>query len=51
MDRQEQHHGNARDDAPIGGYERPRVERVLAPADLEREILYAGVPPTPPPPP
>jgi hypothetical protein len=26
----------------VEGYEPPRVERVLAPADLEREILYAG---------
>jgi hypothetical protein len=25
------------------GYEPPRVERVLTPAALEREILYAGV--------
>jgi hypothetical protein len=25
------------------GYEPPRVERVVAPAELEREILYAGV--------
>lgn len=25
------------------GYEAPRVERVLTPAELEREILYAGV--------
>lgn len=24
------------------GYERPRIERVLTPADLEREVLYAG---------
>jgi hypothetical protein len=24
------------------GYEPPRLERVLSPADLEREILYAG---------
>jgi hypothetical protein len=24
------------------GYEAPRVERVLTPAELEREILYAG---------
>jgi hypothetical protein len=24
------------------GYEPPRVERVLTPAELEREILYAG---------
>jgi hypothetical protein len=28
-------------------YERPRVERVLTPAELEREILYAGPPGTP----
>jgi hypothetical protein len=26
------------------GYEPPRVERVLTPAELEREILYAGTP-------
>jgi hypothetical protein len=26
----------------VEGYEPPRLERVLAPADLEREILYAG---------
>ena len=25
-------------------YEPPRVERVLTPAELEHEILYAGVP-------
>jgi hypothetical protein len=25
------------------GYEPPRVEQVLMPAELEREILYAGV--------
>jgi hypothetical protein len=24
------------------GYERPRVERVLGSAELEREVLYAG---------
>jgi hypothetical protein len=24
------------------GYEPPRVERVLTPAELEREVLYAG---------
>jgi hypothetical protein len=28
----------------IEGYEPPRVERVLAPVDLEREVLYAGEP-------
>jgi hypothetical protein len=28
----------------VAGYEPPRVERVLTPAELEREILYAGVP-------
>ena len=27
---------------PPDGYEPPGVERVLTPADLEREILYAG---------
>ena len=27
----------------VAGYESPRVERVLNPAELEREILYAGV--------
>jgi len=27
--------------APVG-YEAPRVERVLTPAELEQEILYAG---------
>jgi hypothetical protein len=26
----------------LPGYEPPRVERVLTPAELEREILYAG---------
>jgi len=26
------------------GYEPPRVERVLTPAELEHEILYAGTP-------
>jgi hypothetical protein len=25
-------------------YEPPRVERVLTPAELEREVLYAGEP-------
>ena len=24
-------------------YEPPRVERVLSPEDLEREVLYAGI--------
>ncbi len=27
-----------------GGYEPPRVEQVLTPAELEREVLYAGEP-------
>ena len=37
------------DAANVGktAYEPPRVERVLAPEDLEREILYAGTPPAP----
>jgi hypothetical protein len=26
------------------GYEPPRVEKVLTPAELERETLYAGAP-------
>jgi len=26
----------------IPGYERPKVERVLDPSELEREVLYAG---------
>jgi hypothetical protein len=26
----------------LASYEPPRVERVLTPAELEREILYAG---------
>lgn len=26
------------------GYEPPQVEQVLTPADLEREVLYAGEP-------
>jgi hypothetical protein len=28
--------------APRLDYEPPRVERVLTPAELEREVLYAG---------
>jgi hypothetical protein len=27
----------------LAGYEPPRVEQVLSPAELEREILYAGI--------
>jgi hypothetical protein len=27
---------------PIGPYEAPRVERSLAPTELEREVHYAG---------
>jgi hypothetical protein len=27
---------------PLAGYEPPRVESVLTPAELEREVLYAG---------
>ena len=27
----------------VAGYQPPRVEKVLSPAELEREILYAGV--------
>jgi len=32
-----------RPDAPVD-YEAPRVERVLTPAEIGREILYAGRP-------
>jgi hypothetical protein len=28
--------------APVGPYEAPRVERSLTPAELEREVHYAG---------
>ena len=42
---QSDHEG--RPDQP--GYEPPRVEYVLTPADLEREILYAGADSPPPP--
>jgi hypothetical protein len=28
---------------PPTSYEPPRIERVLSPEDLEREILYAGI--------
>jgi hypothetical protein len=28
----------------LAGYEPPRVEKVLTPAELEREVLYAGGP-------
>ena len=30
--------------ARADNYEAPRVERVLTPAELEQEILYAGAP-------
>ena len=39
--------GHAPRQRGLVGYEPPRVERVLAPEDLEREILYAGTPPAP----
>ena len=29
---------------PVPAYDPPRVERVLTPAELEREVLYAGEP-------
>lgn len=35
---------------PTGAYEPPRIERVLAPADLEREVQYAGFDTVTPPP-
>ena len=40
------HHDKGASSGPgrgaLGEYEAPRVERVLTPAELEREILYAG---------
>jgi hypothetical protein len=33
-DRPSEHHS--------GGYEPPRIEKVLTPQDLEREVQYAG---------
>jgi hypothetical protein len=42
VDHQEDRRGDFPERAPIGGYEPPRVERVLAPSELELEILYAG---------
>ena len=30
------------EDAPPSGYEPPRIETVLGPGQLEREVLYAG---------
>jgi hypothetical protein len=36
--------GSAAEREPDTGYEPPRVERVLTPAEVEREILYAGGP-------
>lgn len=41
----------SRDALAPDGYESPRVEQVLTPGDLEREVLYAGVPTALPPPP
>ena len=35
-----------RRERPALDYEPPRIERVLTPAELEREILYAGAPAT-----
>ncbi len=34
--------GNQHERVRPRGYEPPRVERVLTPAELEREVLYAG---------
>ncbi len=35
--------GQDRTALDLASYEPPRVERVLTPAELEREILYAGL--------
>jgi hypothetical protein len=33
-------------DRQVVSYEAPRVERVLTPAEIEQEVLYAGDVPT-----
>jgi hypothetical protein len=35
--------GSRREFAEVEGYEPPRVEQVLTLAELEREMLYAGL--------
>ena len=42
MDGQAGRTGSSREREPVTAYEPPRVERVLSPAELEREVLYAG---------
>ncbi len=39
---QDQSEATGRGQPPRADYQPPRVEQVLTPADLEREILYAG---------
>jgi len=38
----DQGRGNQADPQRPSGYEPPKVERVLASEDLEREVMYAG---------
>jgi hypothetical protein len=42
MDSQWERDGDSWERPPVAGYEPPRIERVLAPTELEREVLYAG---------
>jgi hypothetical protein len=47
MSTQRERRGDSQERQPVAGYEPPRVERVLTPTELEREVLYAGGPATP----
>jgi hypothetical protein len=42
MSTQPERRGDSRERQPLAGYEPPRVERLLTPTELEREVLYAG---------
>jgi hypothetical protein len=44
MAHQDEERPDRREQGVPVSYEPPRVETVLSPAELEREILYAGVP-------
>jgi hypothetical protein len=44
MDKRDQETGSQHGWLRPLGYEPPRVEKVLTPAELEREVLYAGRP-------
>jgi hypothetical protein len=42
MDSQTERGRQSQGRQPMPKYEPPRVEKVLTPAELEREVLYAG---------